>query len=69
MGKKTTYGGGGLTWYVRYLECQLQNTQTDRQQDNPESLYQDNPDTLYKRCSRIAKVFLFYVSSWQGEEH
>ena len=42
--------------------------QTDRQQDNPESLYQDNPDTYYKRCSRIAKVLLFYVRSWQGEE-
>ena len=38
---------------------------SDRQQDNPDSLFQDNPDTLYKICSRIAKVLLFYESPRQ----
>ena len=41
---------------------------SDRQQDNPDSLFQDNPDTLYKICSRIAKVLLFYESPRQVEE-
>ena len=52
----------------RLLTPNTQHSKTsDRQQDNPDSLFQDNPDTIYKICGG-AKVLLFYESPRQVEE-